>query len=146
MTTGCPGRGERSCPPGDVGMGGNPLSVGDARRLVAAYLDDCTPCVVQARSTTHISSGVTSVAALVTAWLSEAAARWEATGNALPDTAAGVVVRRQLCMPTRLPVGLVPLAGPERPGGSVRVTQQEVTRALGDLGPRHGGRLAPDLR
>jgi hypothetical protein len=78
------------------------------------------------------------VAALVAAWLSEAAVRLEASGAALPETAAGVVARFPLSLPTRLLVGLVPLAGPERPGGTVRVTEQEVGQALRQFAPVHG--------
>lgn len=149
----CPTRGDHRLPgteeaapaagPGSWVSGrGQPLSARDVPRLVAAYLDDCAPCVTQMRGAAVFYSGgvggAAPVAALVAAWLSEAAVRLEASGRALPETAAGAVAGLELCLPTRLLVGLVPLTGPERPGGPVRVTEHEVGQALGQFAPIHG--------
>lgn len=115
-----------------TGSAADPHSItdGEVPFLVAAALDDCAPCVAQARSGSVRGRDASGVAVLVTAWLSEAVARAEASGVSLPETAAGVVRDARVTRPTRLLAGLVPLAGPERPGGSARVTQSDVRRAL----------------
>lgn len=149
----CPNQGDHRLPGNDeaapaggqrpgISARGQPLSARDVPRLIAAYLDNCAPCVAQMRGAAVFYSGgaggAAPVAVLVAAWLSEAAVRLEASGSALPETAAAAVAGLALSLPTRLLVGLVPLAGPERPGGPVRVTTQEVGRALAQFAPAHG--------
>ncbi|MFJ9179381.1 hypothetical protein [Streptomyces sp. NPDC102360] len=103
---------------------------GNVHLLVAAALDDCAPCVAQARAASVSGRDPSGVVTLVTEWLSEAVAHAEAAGGRLPETAAAVVQDIRITRPTRLLAGLVPLAGPERPGGAARVTLPEVRRAM----------------
>lgn len=100
-------------------------------RLVAAALDECALCVVSAR-TDAIQGGSSSndLAGILTAWLSETAARAEASGASLPETAVGVVRDARLSHPTQLLLRLVELAGPAKPSGRARVLRQDVFRAM----------------
>jgi hypothetical protein len=141
----CPRRGQHALPSANAAetgtaaqrrtlsasFSGGITSERDVQLLVAAALDACAPCVTKMRAAAvhgrHLPEGLSH---LLTTWLSDAAARAEAEGGPLPETAAGLLPDARLSPPSRLLVALIPLAGPERPGGSARVLRSEVRRPL----------------